>query len=222
MPGLRGWAVFCDEDAIKEAGDVCTPRAFGVLLLLLLPGVPAVPFLGSNPFSYWADQGTLLYTMMAAMGFAELRRLQDYRFPGSMANQYFLGLEAVMGGSGDPKYPGGQLFNMFNMGGKPGTPTNFEMRLKEIKNGRLAMVAWLGFMVQACVTHKGPVQNVLDHMANPAARNLAARIGDFCTSTTPAQQLPFMLWLAAGWAALALMQYSVDGRGEDSGESSTL
>jgi hypothetical protein len=46
------------------------------LLLLLLPGVPAVPFLGSVPFTYWADQGTLLFTMMAAMGFAELRRLQ--------------------------------------------------------------------------------------------------------------------------------------------------
>jgi hypothetical protein len=78
-----------------------------------------------------------------------------------MGQQYFLGLQAVLGGSGDPKYPGGQLFNLFNLGGAAGSPASFEMRTKEVKNGRLAMVAWLGFMVQACVTHKGPVQNVL-------------------------------------------------------------
>jgi hypothetical protein len=53
-----------------------------LLLLLLLPpwhlcaGAPAIPFLGAIPFSYWADPGTLLFSMMAAMGFAELRRLQ--------------------------------------------------------------------------------------------------------------------------------------------------
>jgi hypothetical protein len=78
-----------------------------------------------------------------------------------MGRQYFLGLEAVLGGSGDPRYPGGQLFNMFNLGGAPGSSELFEMREKEVKHGRLAMVAWLGFMVQACVTQKGPVQNVM-------------------------------------------------------------
>lgn len=29
------------------------------------------------------------------------------RYPGSQGKQYFLGLEAVLGGSGDPAYPGG-------------------------------------------------------------------------------------------------------------------
>lgn len=40
------------------------------------------------------------------MQFAEIRRWQDYRKPGSQAQQSFVGLEAVLGGSGDPSYPG--------------------------------------------------------------------------------------------------------------------
>ena len=40
------------------------------------------------------------------MQFAEIRRWQDFRKPGSQGEQYFLGLETVLKGSGDPSYPG--------------------------------------------------------------------------------------------------------------------
>jgi light-harvesting complex II chlorophyll a/b binding protein 7 len=37
-----------------------------------------------------------------------------------------------------------------------------DQQVREIKNGRLAMIAMLGLFVQAAVTRQGPVQNLLD------------------------------------------------------------
>jgi hypothetical protein len=48
-------------------------------------------------------------SQIVALQFAELKRWQDFRHPGSQGKQYFLGLEAVFGGSGEPAYPGTHL-----------------------------------------------------------------------------------------------------------------
>ena len=58
---------------------------------------------------FWADPYALFFIEVIAFQFAELRRWQDYRKPGSMGKQYFLGLEKVLGGSGNPSYPGTAL-----------------------------------------------------------------------------------------------------------------
>lgn len=56
-------------------------------------------------------------------------------------------------------------------------PAQFEdLKVKEIKNSRLAMVAWLAFAAQAAVTRKGPVENLLDFAADPAQNNVFSQL----------------------------------------------
>jgi len=52
-----------------------------------------------------------------------------------------------------------------------------ELKVKEIKNGRLAMVSVLGCAIQSYVTGEGPYANWSKHVADPFGYNLATVLG---------------------------------------------
>ena len=70
--------------------------------------------------------------------------------------------------------PGGPL-DFFNFASDPEMLA--DLKVKEIKNARLAMVVMLGLAAQAAVTGEGPVQNWGDHIANPFGCNLFTVLG---------------------------------------------
>jgi len=86
---------------------------------------------------------------------------------GKFTSASFAGLDSIN--------PGGPL----DFFGFASDPEDFkELKVKEIKNGRLAMVTMLGIAVQAAVTGEGPVDNWAKHVADPFGYN-------FVTITAP-------------------------------------
>jgi hypothetical protein len=120
----------------------------------------------AGKFEYWAPAGPLFFIQMAMMNWAEVRRWQDMKDPGSMNKDPLFGYNANDTNT-DVGYPGG-LFDKLGYA-KKDLDT---LKLKEIKNGRLAMVAIAGCFVQGATTGVSPLTNLTSHIANPGAVNI--------------------------------------------------
>jgi light-harvesting complex I chlorophyll a/b binding protein 5 len=109
--------------------------------------------------------GPLFAVQMFLCGFVEGKRWMDFRKPGSQAEPgSFLGFEASFKGS-ENGYPGGP-FDPMGMCNESAEKTA-DLKLKELKNGRLAMLACAGFAAQHAATGKGPIDNLVDHINSP-------------------------------------------------------
>lgn len=81
------------------------------------------------------------------MGFLETKRFQGFKETGTSG-----------------------LINSFPF--DPAGMNSSDMAVKEVKNGRLAMVAFIGFAVQALATRTQPIEGLTKHLADPFGRNI--------------------------------------------------
>uniref|UniRef100_A0A0D6QVT6 Chlorophyll a-b binding protein, chloroplastic n=1 Tax=Araucaria cunninghamii TaxID=56994 RepID=A0A0D6QVT6_ARACU len=133
--------------------------------LLTKLGILNTPFwYTAGELEYFTDKTTLFVVEMIFLGWAEGRRWADIIKPGSVNTDPIFPNNKLTGT--DVGYPGGLWFDPLGWGS--GSPEKIkELRTKEIKNGRLAMLAVMGAWFQAEYTGTGPIDNLLAHLADP-------------------------------------------------------
>lgn len=123
----------------------------------------------AGAIEYFADPITLFVVQMILMGWVEGRRWADMLNPGCVDMEFDLPHKTKP--KPDVGYPGGLWFDPL-MWGRGSPQPVMVLRTKEIKNGRLAMLAFVGFCFQAVYTGQGPLENLATHIADPGHCNI--------------------------------------------------
>ena len=144
---------------------------------------------------YFASSSTLFVIEFILFHYVEIRRWQDIKYPGSVNQDPIFKSYSLP--PNEVGYPGG-IFNPLNF-----APT-LEAKEKELANGnsvarhcnniaviedsaadscpvssagRLAMLAFLAFIIQHNLTGKGPFENLLQHLSDPWHNTIIQTIG---------------------------------------------
>jgi len=125
----------------------------------------AVPWgIISNPLPLFVVVLVKLVLMASVEGFRSTGKGPSGYSPcfGSFNPTIFDGMDSL--------YPGGP-FDPLDLGDDPEVLA--ELKVKEIKNGRLAMISVLAFAMQSFIVGEGPYANLSKHVVHPFGYNLA-------------------------------------------------
>ena len=153
----------------------------GVLATDSNPSLPK--FWEAGAADYDIDFKTLVVTQVIVMGILEALRIRGFMKTGES------GL-----GANFPFDPAGM-----------DSPA---ARVKEVKNGRLAMVAFLGMVSQWAVTGMGPIEGFKAHLADPTAVNIY-------TSAVGGETVAFIAFLSCAPVWLIAQRQLTDGSEEE-------
>ena len=173
---------------LGKDGKVAQYRAAEVIharwAMLAIPGIVIPEALGI-PGGVWTETGKVFLDgeagrpeilqnpyLFAAIQIGLFAAVEGYRAGKAPAPDGFVPFKGKFSGSDfsglDPINPGGPL-DFFNVAA---TPEDLAvLKVKEIKNGRLAMIAMLGVFVQGLTTGEGPAANWGKHVADPFGYN---------------------------------------------------
>lgn len=144
--------------------------------------------LGANPETLaWFREAELMngrYAMLGCSGaaFTGAVGLPDWYEAGSKVDvpisaAALIGIQVVIMGIFEYKrYEGfkktGEVGILSSMPFDPMGMRSEEYKFRELINGRLAMVSWVGYISQYLVTGKGPIENLKDHLLDPVHNNI--------------------------------------------------